>query len=220
MGHWGHKDQKQYKVCSYSEVMRKERPARNPLAAYMPFPRYAVEIQDPEEELILLVRRHIVTNWKWVLVALVMALAPLFLVGLPFLIGLPARYMLMTGVLWYLLVVAVVLEGFLNWYFDVFIITDERIIDIDFRNLIYKNITSTKINNIEDVTHSVSGVLPSLLDFGTVLVQTAGAGVTIQPTDTRASLEIIDTPHPARVSKLINELILQEEVEEIEGRVR
>jgi hypothetical protein len=85
----------------------------------------------------------------------------------------------MTYMLWYLLVTAVVLGGFLRWYFDVFVVTDERIIDIDFNNLIYKNITSTKIDNIEDVTYNVSGAIQSLFNFGQVLIQTAGTGVSM-----------------------------------------
>jgi len=204
----------------YSEVLRAEKRTSNPFSSYMPFPRVGVEIQDPEEVLLLLVRRHIITNWKWVLVVLVMLLAPILLSSFPGLAMLPSNYQVMTRVLWHLLVIAVILEGFLNWYFDVFIITDERVIDIDFKNLIYKNITSTKLDNIQDVTYSVSGPLPSLLDYGNVLVQTAGSGVAIKPDDTRPTIEIYDTPHPSRVAKLLNELLVQEEQEKLEGRVR
>jgi hypothetical protein len=215
-----HQGRKRVDVREYSEVMRHERPSRNPLAAYMPFPKVRVEIQDPDEQLIILVRRHIITNWKWIAVVMVMIFAPLLLASFPGLTVLPPRFQLMTLVFWWLLIAAVALEGFLNWYFDVFIITDERIIDIDFKNLIYKNITTTKLENIEDVTYSVSGAVPSLLDYGNVLIQTAGAGVVMQPSDTRPAIEIWNTPHPSRVSKLINELLAQEEQEKIEGRVR
>ena len=70
----------------------------------------------------------------------------------------------MGTILWYLLTAAIAFEGFFNWYFDVFIVTDERIIDVDFKNLIYRNITMTKIDKIEDVTYTVSGAIPSMLD--------------------------------------------------------
>jgi hypothetical protein len=122
--------------------------------------------------------------------------------------------------LWYLLVTAVVLGGFLRWYFDVFVVTDERIIDIDFNNLIYKNITSTKIDNIEDVTYNVSGAIQSLFNFGQVLIQTAGTGVSMAPENATPTMEIWDTPQPALVAKLINELIVEEEQEKLDGRAR
>ena len=87
-------------------------------------------------------------------------------------------------------------------------------------DLIYKNITATKIDRIEDVTYSVSGVLASFLNYGNVLIQTAGAGIEMKPQQTAPFMEIFNTPHPAKVTKLINELIMEEEQEKIEGRVR
>jgi hypothetical protein len=205
----------------YSQVLRENRPNHNPLSSFMVMPKgITVEVQDQNEEILLVTRRHVITNLKWIFIALFMIFAPYLYFTLPFINYLPGNFQFMTLVLWYLLVTAVVLEGFFNWYFDVFIVTDERIIDVDFKNLIYKNITITKIDKIEDVTYSVSGAIPSILNFGNVLIQTAGAGVEMAPQETKPFMEIFNTPHPAKVSKLINELILEEEQEKIEGRVR
>jgi hypothetical protein len=52
------------------------------------------------------------------------------------------------------------------------------------------------------------------------MVQTAGAVINPKSTETVPSIEIINTPHPALVAKLINEMMLEEEQEKIEGRVR
>ena len=180
----------------------------------------AVEVQDPNEEILLLTRRHILTNLGWVAVVIAMLLAPLLFGYFPMVELLPDRFQIMTVVLWYLVTLAITLEGFFNWYFDVFIVTDERIIDVDFKNLIYKNITTAKIDRIEDVTHSVSGAIPSFFNFGNVMIQTAGAVVKMSPQETTPFLEIWNTPNPGKISKLINELILEEEREKIEGRVR
>jgi hypothetical protein len=205
----------------YSQVIRESTTSRNPLATFMVMPKgVSVEIQDEDEVILLLVRRHVITNIKWILVALVLGMAPIFFGAFPFYEVLLPTFRLMTVLLWYLLTTAVVLEGFFNWYFDVFIVTDERIIDVDFKNLIYKNITTTKIERIEDVTYSVSGALPSFLNYGNVLIQTASAGISLDPQDTAPFMEIINTPRPAKVAKLINELMLEEEQEKIEGRVR
>ena len=173
--------------------------------------RVKFETQAAEEKVVLLLRQHWFTQVGWVLTALVMVLMPLSLEWIPLIDFMPARFQFMSIVIWYLLVIALVYEKFISWFYHVFIVTDERIIDIDFSNLIYKNISSTKIENIEDVTYSVSGVLPSLLNFGMVFIQTAGE-VTL--------FEIFNTPHPSLVTKLINEMILEEEQEKLEGRVR
>jgi len=101
-------------------------------------------------------------------------------------------------------------ETFLTWFFYVFIITDERIIDVDFLSLIYKKVTVAKIDNIEDVSATIGGAIRSIFNFGTVEVQTAGS-------DAKISFE--DVPQPSKVKQLLNELILEEEREKIEGRV-
>ena len=205
----------------YSEVLRNGSSSRNPLSSFMLMPKnVAVEVQDSNEEILLVTRRHIITNARWIFVAVFMLFVPVLFRTFPFIEILPGRFQLMTLILWYMLITAVILEGFFNWYFDVFIVTDERIIDVDFKNLIYKNITTAKIDKIEDVTYNVSGALPSFMNFGNVLIQTAGAGVEMTPQGTVPYIEIFSTPHPARVAKLINELILEEEQEKIEGRVR
>jgi hypothetical protein len=180
----------------------------------------SLEVLEAEEKIVLLVRQHPIMNLKWMGLATLLLALPILFMAMPLWGGLPARFQLMSTVYWLLFVLVVALEGFLSWYFDVFVVTDERIIDIDFKNLIYKNITATKIDNIEDVTYSVSGPIPSLLNFGNVVVQTAGAVVTMQPQETKASIEIWNTPKPALVAKLINEMMLEEEQEKLEGRVR
>jgi hypothetical protein len=215
------KDKGKMKKSDLPPSLKGVEPSRSMLSSYIIYPRGVMfEAQDPEEEILLMVRRHPITMIKWALIVGVMIVAPLLLIMMPFFEVLPGRYQLMSIVLWYLLTTAVVLEGFFDWFFDVFIITDERIIDIDFKNLIYKNVTATKIDRIEDVTYTIGGALPSFFNYGSVLVQTAGAGLRLEPQGAMASLEIWNTPKPSRVAKLINEMILQEEQEAHEGRVR
>lgn len=198
-------------VDEYSQVMREERPSTNALAAYCPKPVNArFESQGEAEHIILLLRRHPVTNVPWMVLTIVLAVAPVLLKFVPFFTLFPSQFYMITILGWYMLVFAYALEKFLSWFFNVMIITDERIVDIDFENLIYKRISSGKIDNVEDVTSATGGFLRSLLNFGTVTVQTAA---------TEQEFEFIDIPHPDRVVTLMNELILEEEREVLEGRV-
>jgi cytochrome c-type biogenesis protein CcmH/NrfF len=66
----------------------------------------------------------------------------------------------------------------------------------------------------------VTGVIQSLLNFGNVLIQTAGAVVGMEPQQTVASIVIWSTPNPAKVVGVINDLMLQEEQEKLEGRAK
>ncbi|MBT7183579.1 MAG: PH domain-containing protein, partial [Candidatus Pacebacteria bacterium] len=87
----------------------------------------------------------------------------------------------------------------------------ERIIDIDFLSLIYKNVSAAKIDKVEDITAVTSGVAQSIFDYGTVHIQTAAE---------KSEFEFEDVPHPNRVTQFLNEMLVEEEKEKIEGRVK
>lgn len=198
-------------VDDYSEVMRSEEPSLNPFDAFAPKPlQIYFDSQEKAEQVLLLLRRHPVTQFGWILAAIGLMFMPIIFSIVGLFSFLPARFQLASLVLWYLIVTGFVLESFLSWFFNVYIITDERIIDVDFLSLIYKNITSAKIDNIEDVTAETGGAIRSIFNFGTVRIQTAG---------TSAEIEFDDVPQPAKVTRLLNELLLEEEREKIEGRV-
>lgn len=169
------------------------------------------ETQETHEKIVLLLRQHWFTQLKWVITAIVMVFVPLALARIPLLDFLSDKGQLMAIIIWYLLVVAFVYEQFISWYFHVFIITDERVIDVNFYNLLYKEVSEAKIDNIEDVTYRQGGVIRALLNFGDVNMQTAGE---------KREFMIEDVPLPSRVVKILNELKLEEEHEKIIGRVR
>ncbi len=198
-------------VDEYSEVMRNEASTDNSLMAYMPKPqRLMVDIQAENEQIILMLRQHPITQVKWFFVIAVLLLLP-FLFGTSRIFNfLPVSYRF-AGVLgWYLLSAGFAIETFLKWFFRVFIITDERIIDVDFISMMNKDVSTTKIDKIEDVTSLTSGFLSSMFDYGTIIIQTAA---------TKQELMFESVPHPSKVTALLNDLIIEEELEKYEGRV-
>ena len=184
--------------------------AGHTLTAFLPNPsNLTFDTQEASEKVILILRRHPITLIKNVLITVGGLFFPWLLKILPLFDSLPAKYETAINLGWYLLVLGFALETFLVWYFSVYIITDERIIDVDFLNIIYKNISSAKIENIEDITINASGALSTIFDYGTILAQTAAE---------RTEFEFEDVPQPSRVASLLNELLLQEEQERIEGK--
>lgn len=184
----------------------------NPLASFCYHPdKVSFEIQEKNEKIILLLRKHPITNVRWIVIALLLALAPRLFDSFPILSFLPANYQSVAALIWYLVTIAFVLESFLTWFFNVNIITDERIIDIDFLNLIYKKVSDTKIENIQDVTYSMGGVVRTIFNYGNVYIQTAAEV---------PEFEFLAVPKPDRVSKILQDLVVQEEKEKLEGRVR
>lgn len=68
------------------------------------------------------------------------------------------------------------LYSFLVWidyYFDVWIITNERVINIEQKGLFVRSVSELKFSRIQDVTSEVRGMIPTVLNFGDVKVQTA-----------------------------------------------
>lgn len=169
------------------------------------------ETQEKDEKIVLLLRHHQVTNLPWFFLAILMLFAPLLTLLFPFLNFLPARYQMMAYFLWYLFIFAYVLENYLCWYFGVNIITDERIVDIDFYSLIYKEVSHCKIDQIQDVTFRMGGLLRTLFNFGDVVIQTAGETL---------FFELSSVPNPALVVRKLNDLMIEEEQEKIDGRIR
>jgi len=155
------------------------------------------EIQGENEQIVLFLRRHWVTNIHWIIGTVILILAPIVLGYLPILNFLPLRYQLMGLILWYLFVTAFVFEQFLSWFFNVYIVTNERIIDYDFFNLLYKDIKQADLEKVQDVSAKVGGLARVFFDFGDVLVETAGA---------LPNLEFEAVPDPEGVANLIHDI--------------
>lgn len=184
----------------------------NPLFSYSYLPdRVSFVNEDPEEKVILLLRRHPVTNLGWITTSFFMIIAPAFVTVLTPVVLLPSGFQFVLTLVWYLITSAFVLEEFLSWLFHVNIVTDERIIEVDFVNLVYREITDANIDQIQDVTVEVGGVLRTLLHYGNVIIQTAAQV---------PKIEFEAVPNPDKVAKILRELRVEEEREKLEGRVR
>lgn len=76
--------------------------------------------------------------------------------------------------------------------------------------MVYKDVSTTKIDKIEDITSVTSGFMSSIFDYGTVIIQTAAA---------KQELMFENVPQPSKITALMNEMIIEEELEKYEGRV-
>lgn len=198
-------------VDEYSEVMRVLHDDHNPFSSFSAKPenlRFAT--QDIQEKVLLLLRKHPVTQIPWIIIAVVGVLIPVFIDPGHLLSFLPVSYQIAATIAWYVALLFFILESFLSWYYNVNIITDERVIDVDFLSLVYRNISSAKLDKIEDVTARTHGAMGTIVNYGTVFIQTAG---------TQKEFEFEDVPKPNTVAQLLNELLQEEELEQLEGRV-
>lgn len=143
------------------------------------FSRYHFQGQRPTETVMAVIHRHwfdIVTHF--ILIALLTGLIlgsffilPAFAAG-DGLLDNPRFFLFVQNtfllILW--------MYSFLIWidyYFDVWIITNERVINIEQKGLFVRAVSELKFSRIQDVTSEVKGMIPTILNFGDVKVQTA-----------------------------------------------
>ncbi len=141
----------------------------------------------------------------------VMLIAPSFLTVLSFFEAMPVRFQIVFILLWYLITTAYIFEKFLSWYFHVNIVTDERIIEVDFAHLVYREITDANIDQIQDVTVEMGSAMRTMFNFGDIIIQTAAQ---------IPKIEFEAVSQPDRVAKILRDLRVEEEIEKLEGRVR
>lgn len=160
-----------------------------------------------DEKLLLLLRRHFNTNIHWVFIAFVLLLIPLLLIPLQkhleifSFFELPARFFVIFTIFYYLLVFTYGFVNFISWYFNVSLITNKRVIDITFYDLVYKSVAATKVSLLQDASFIQAGVLRSLFDYGDVFVQTAG---------TLDNFSFPGVPKPEKVVRILEGLIGKE----------
>lgn len=186
--------------------------SHNPLSAYCYFPDNIKFVsKDKEERIVLFLRKHPITNLRWIVIALLMFSAPMALDVFPILSFMPSNFQFIAVLFWYMLSLAFTFESFLDWYFSVYIITDERIFDVDFTNLIYREISEANLDQIQDVTVAMGGVVRTIFNFGDIFIQTSSEVPRI---------EFEGVPFPDKIAKTLRELRVEEEKEKMEGRVR
>lgn len=201
-----------HKIPSKAELKKSVGYHAGPLAAFSFYPsKLDFSDKDKDEVIILLLRRHPITNLPWIVIAALMLVFPIALDLVPILEFLPPNFQSVAILIWYLLIGAFILEQFLVWFFNVNIVTDERVFDVDFHNLLYREISDAHLDQIQDVTVRMGSAIRTIFNYGDVLIQTAGEV---------PNLEFEAVPHPDRVAKILRELRVEEEVEKIEGRIR
>lgn len=173
--------------------------------------RVRFEAQDPQEHIILLLRPHWITNLWWNVLLVLLVFVPILFSLIPVVSVLPPAHLFVVTLLWYAMLLAFAFEEFLTWFFSVNIVTDERVIDVDFYGLLFKHVSVAQIAKIQDLNYIQKGMLASMFNFGHVMIQTAGEVQTF---------DFNNVPNPDRVVKILSELVAQEEQEALEGRVR
>ena len=156
--------------------------SKNPFAMYAKWPvGVSFENQEEGEKIILLLRAHVVTLIPAFIQIIILAILPFFIVPILSLLRMALAENLSGGqvfwliVVWYLFVFGFAFYKFIFWYFNVYLVTNERIVDFDFRGILHKETAYANLSQIQDVTPKIIGFFGTFFHFGNVFIQTAAA---------------------------------------------
>lgn len=159
--------------------------------------------QEKDEKIELLLRQHWVTNLPWIFISLLGIFAPAIfvnvvtLLNLNFLLEIPENLFIGVLIVWYLLVFAYIIENYLHWYFNIYIVTNMHLVDVNFYSLLNRSVTENQLNDIQNVSAKIQGIIQSLFRFGDVLVETAGRA---------QNITFLKVPNPDAVADRIQDL--------------
>ncbi len=143
---------------------------------------------ESDEKLVQIVRKHWFILAMYIVEDVFLALLPLLAYGglSLFLRDLDTTLMGgitltgLTGTLWffYLAWLLLIWMHFTNhitdYYLDLWAITDRRIVAIDQRGYFSRFLSSFRLERLQDMNIEVTGLLPTLLNYGSIEAQTAG----------------------------------------------
>jgi hypothetical protein len=84
----------------------------------------------------------------------------------------------------------------MSWYFSLFIMTDQRFIQITQKGFFDRNVADVSLNLIQSINYEIKGFEQTLLNFGTIKVQTYVGDMFLR-----------DIHRPARTSRRIVEVL-------------
>lgn len=158
--------------------------------------------KQPNEIVMMVVHKHVIVHIRVILIFIVSSIIPIAIFisfwsrHFPLNSGGTASIVGYLGAgLYFLYSLAILLIAWLNEEFDIFIITNHRLIDITQVSFLKRTVAITPLTQIQDVTSSVQGVLGTILNYGRVNIETASGNAN--------AFNMDHVPDPALVARKI-----------------
>jgi len=134
-----------------------------------------------DEKVIFFLRRHWYVMARYIVIYIIIGVLPL---GLMWIIAredptwlsneLIKIFLSLLAFTYYLFWWMLFYYAWLDYFLDVWIVTNYRVINIEQRGMFFREIAENKLFRIQDVMSEQKGILPTFLDFGKINIQTAG----------------------------------------------
>jgi signal transduction histidine kinase len=172
-------------------------------------PKY-FEDQFDDEEVLFVFRKHPVVMRKGLIISSVATLVgPVYVLALTYLRPLDPpsiAFFFLSMVASFVLAAIIYLPSWIGWYFSVYIVTDQRFIQISQKGFFSRSVVDMGLRQIQMVNYEVAGLNETLLGFGTIMMQTLVGDLLIH-----------EVHHPAKIQKKLLEILRTEGVPATSG---
>lgn len=160
--------------------------------------RYFKE-QFDDEEVLMVFRKHPVVMRKGIIIASVGILLPiLYILALTIIYENNPDKLPTVNAFYFSLIIGVVLAfllmlpSWISWFYSVYIVTNQRLIQITQKGMFHRSMVGLGLNQIQMVNYEIGGFQETVLGFGTIMIQTFVGSLTIH-----------EVHHPAKIQKEI-----------------
>jgi uncharacterized integral membrane protein len=144
------------------------------------------EDQFEDEDLLFVFRKHPIVMRK----GLILATLAILLGTMSSLIRPEYSYLFGGLAAGFLLAAIIFMPFWISWYYSVFIVTDQRLIQITQKGFWSRSVVDIGLPQIQMVNYEVAGLQETLLGFGTIMMQTFVGDLIIH-----------DVHHPEKIQK-------------------
>lgn len=92
--------------------------------------------------------------------------------------------------------------SWMSWYFSVFIMTNQRFIQITQHGFFHRNVSDLNLKLIQSINYDISGIEQTLLGYGTIIMQTYVGETTLH-----------HIHHPAKTQRKIVDIMRREGID-------
>lgn len=110
--------------------------------------------------------------------------------------------------IYYLFIWLFLYNQFIDYYLDVWVVTNKRVINIEQENLFARTISIKELYKLQDVTSEVEGIFPTFLKYGNVYIQTAGE---------KERFVFEQVPNASKIAERVIELVQKEKSKRTEN---
>ena len=155
----------------------------------------------PNEKILMVVHKHWIAFFSKIIIVAILLVAPAFFLELiSNTNGINSETVVYIKFFAINYLMVIILVAFLFWmdhYLDLWIITNQRVIDVEQHGLFRRETSEFGIDKVQDITVEVPHMLATFLKYGNLRIQTAG----------ERSFTIKDVPNIYEIKKTIMDQI-------------